>query len=468
MDRLLEEDETAQKGFYEPTKDRFSEKDGFLNFFVDRVQANVDTMISLVDGGKEGQRLDGMTKGSIARNEKQLSQRWRNSMKIETERFRRRNGLVKKPLHKMTLEEQWDEVLSESSLPFSNSLVENLVDGNDSSSEAYDVVTPIFGFRTEEGRLLNIDLDNIMNDGSRHISNQSSAENAEYEPTPSPFDDGPRVTKRDVERQIDPHTESILRTIALFYAITKKEWAMIDRNKDWEFEIGAVDSENALQLDEVHDFQGDNQGEDEADQHEIDQVHELMRDIRSKKYHLTTTESNLLLAKILTSMDTPVDIMLSQSLQLYGEMKLLRETGREESGPDATTYRMLILALSRRMMALGEAVSLSQEMMESSVELTPEAFLDGMHACISKSDMDAAWKMIFFARNDHQGKPFRPSIAAYALMLEMMKQRNLQEDAIDLFKRVEEVRKPCQLLTNHRRPPFLIIVALLSPSILFK
>jgi hypothetical protein len=463
--------------FLEATEQKKSERELLLKSFVERIEGNVGTVISLVDSESGRQKSDDSGRNSNVRNKKQLSNRWRDMMRREKKRHRRRNGPPNKPRHKMSVEELWDEVLSDADLPFSDPSQllsqhplpipnEIPVDDNE-SDETFDLVSPIFGLHIdEEDHLKDIDsLDDDANDGSLTSFIESSAENADHE-SKSQSNEEPKVRDAynvESERNNDFHVDAILTATALLSATTAEEWALFasrsrrtdNEDNDRELALEALDGEIELSRYEVDDLHGASEDGSKTGHLGIDDIHELLGDLRSKKYVLTTTESNLLLARLVTAIDTPVEVMLDEALQLYREMKLLATIGREESGPDAATYRILILALSRRLMALGEAVSLCQDMMESPVDLTTEVFLDGMQACFSRNDLGAALEMMNLARNDHH-KPFRPPVLAYILVLEMMKHENLREDALDLFKRFEEVRKNCSLLIESSSSDVLI------------
>jgi hypothetical protein len=240
------------------------------------------------------------------------------------------------------------------------------------------------------------------------------------------------------------HVDALTRALALLCATTEQEWALLDSGPEGiESEEEEEDFEMDLEVDEENELNRDPllenlrvAGDSEA---KISDIRDLLRDANSERYVLTTTESNLLLAHLVTLTDAPIDLILDEVLQVYREMLILAKSGRVESGPDATTYRLLILTLSRRLMALGEAVEVSLEMMEmEELQVTSEAFLEGMKACYSRNDFVAASKMMDLALNADQ-RHFQPSVESYTLMLKMMMHQDLRDEALDLLKRVEEV-----------------------------
>jgi hypothetical protein len=170
---------------------------------------------------------------------------------------------------------------------------------------------------------------------------------------------------------------------------------------------------------------------------EIDDVHDLILDASSGNYVLTTSESNLLLARLVTSIDVSSEALLNVVMQVYSEMKTLGVTGRHQSAPDASTYRILILALSRRFQAKGEAVKLFQEMMASSSKLNPDAFLAGMQACYERSEIKIARQLMQEAMDDDS---FQPSVGSYLILLDMYKYQNLWEEALELLDMSLKVR----------------------------
>jgi hypothetical protein len=221
----------------------------------------------------------------------------------------------------------------------------------------------------------------------------------------------------------------IEKTLALLAAMDADEWT--------EFESGTgpdeedEDDEN-INFEEEALENGLTSGVTRKAEYsiEIDEVHDLILDASSGNYVLTTLESNLLLSRLVTSTDVSSEILLNVVMQIYSEMKTLGATGRRQSAPNATTYRILILALSRRFQAKGEAVKIFQEMMASSTKLNPDAFLAGMQACYERSEIKIARQLMQEAMDDDS---FQPSIGSYLILLDMLKYQNLWKEALELL-----------------------------------
>jgi hypothetical protein len=120
-------------------------------------------------------------------------------------------------------------------------------------------------------------------------------------------------------------------------------------------------------------------------------------------------------------------------------MKLIETSGQQHCQPNATTYRILILAFNGRFTAPSEAIKLSQEMIEdSSAELTPEILVEVVKSCHSKMDLATARNLIDLALEKRE---IRPSIGSFILFIEMMKSQDLRDEALSFYDRLSEVRK---------------------------
>eukprot|EP00980_Cylindrotheca_fusiformis_P028100 scaffold22580_cov210-Cylindrotheca_fusiformis.AAC.7 len=382
-----------------------SRKNILLDSFAKQTIKNVSEIIKYLDNKetKSGRRI-------------RISDRWKKLISIERRRYKRQNGQEQKP---MSVDELWAEALEEANIPFNDlasemppSLSEtpdrNLDYDETNSSET---LSPIFGLHLdEEGKLqeslprddaATIDVDAILREQQTSYTSNHGGKNA----------------------------EAMLRAIALLSAFRADEWDILDSNNTFESSLSKdeMDSEPKPGKDPaVADLQPTT----------MDGIGELFEDIEVGKYLLTTEESNVLLALMVTSMDSSVDNILNDSLQLFDQMRVLGHSGREECGPDVNTFRILILALSRRLMANGEALKLSQEFFECGLEVTPETFLNCMETCFERNDLAAATGMLSAAiKNNPQ---FRPPVVSYLRIIDMMKRQNLQSNALNLIEQARE------------------------------
>jgi hypothetical protein len=438
--------ENIHETLLEEPEQIISTRDVLLQALAERTVQHVKDVIALVDGNNLNQVSGGdefMQRSTQVARKQPLSSRWEGLLNREKRTYRLRQEYGENPCQTMSLEEQWDDALSTANIPVAEPRIashlerESQMDGEGMDNALESRMSPIFGlFIDETGHFE--ELDSFDDDASEESSLVSHVESprtliAQNE------DDNEQGTMNIL------HVDALTRALALLCATTEQEWALLDSGPEGiESEEEEEDFEMDLEVDEENELNRDPllenlrvAGDSEA---KISDIRDLLRDANSERYVLTTTESNLLLAHLVTLTDAPIDLILDEVLQVYREMLTLAKSGRVESGPDATTYRLLILTLSRRLMALGEAVEVSLEMMEmEELQVSSEAFLNGMKACYSRSDFVAASKMMDLALNGDQ-RHLQPSVESYALMLQMLMHQDLREEALDLLKRVEEVR----------------------------
>jgi hypothetical protein len=387
-------------------------RDVLLQSLANTIAGNVDSIICVIDGKQDETKIDEPLQRAPKKNE--LLQQWIIKLRIEKQRYQRRNPPARKPRSQMSIDDLWEEALNSVNIPFRSRI----------ESGQVDTVSPIFGFQIDDETGSIIESDSIFNEvGEVKDSGELPMHERGEEMDSQITLDMEAAGGHDQTNKL--HIDVIHKALALLSATRADEWASFDsrfRNIDHKAsEEGMLDTSKDINPRESRDIQ------------------ELLGDIKSERYVLNTLESNLLLARMVTSIDTPTDAIFGEALQIYQDMKLLSLRGREESAPDATTYRILILALSRRLMGLGEAVGLCQDMLESQMEWTPEAFLDAVQACSACNDLATASRMMKSVFSGDLGT-FRPPVGSYILMLEMMKHQDLKERALNLFRRVETVR----------------------------
>ena len=234
------------------------------------------------------------------------------------------------------------------------------------------------------------------------------------------------------ESKRDALTDTIQQVLALFVSSRQEDWTLIKggraNNED-------VNSQETAQLE--HDEQlplHSNQG--------FVAAQELLDYARNNRLMLTSDENNLLLACFLASNVFSEDDILAKSLQLFNEMCRLSLIGLDECGPNSTTYRLLFLALPRRLNAIGEAATICRSLAQASVELNSETLLDAMRVCPSYSDLDTARKLLATAMNQSSTVPL--SVGSCIAFIRILKDNNNVKEAIDFYGRIHEVRAESQ------------------------
>lgn len=237
----------------------------------------------------------------------------------------------------------------------------------------------------------------------------------------------------------DVHGKAILESISLLIAMTPEDWQRYDSSM--RLHVEREKFENS-------DFQNETRVEQEFgdDDANLNQIHKntpkirnILRHVMERKYVLTTSLANLLLAHFVASIENESREIGDGCLRLFEEMKMLAESGQHECRPDSTTYRILILAFGRRLQGIGEAVKLSQEMVEhSSFDVNPELLNDALKACRAKTELKVARLLMDSALNNPRIRINGDSCIIYT---EMLKTRKLHHEAIDMFSRIKKVSR---------------------------
>ena len=242
---------------------------------------------------------------------------------------------------------------------------------------------------------------------------------------------------------IDMRNNAILQSISLLIAMTPEDW-----RTDWSiqtnFEKKIGTDTNVVLKTALREVISPEKKPVDRDTHPSH-----IQDKRSKvpiffqravehKYVLTTSLMNLLLAHLVTSNERDNEDVGRGCLQLFEEMKMLEGSGQHKCGPDSITYRILILAFSRRFQGMDEAVMLSQDMIvNSSIDISPELLNDALEACRVKNELTVARILIDSALSNHQ---IRINGGSCITFTDILKTRNFHEEAIDFYCRMKKVR----------------------------
>lgn len=227
-------------------------------------------------------------------------------------------------------------------------------------------------------------------------------------------------------------------------------------------------------------------------------IHDLFLNIEDGNFALTTLEANILLSRLVTTLpelspssyknDKEIDgnqndgddeiastifsslddvvVIVNSMIQIYHEMKTLRDMGKSECGPDMVTFNILLHAMDRRFIARKEAVKIFQDMLSCAerVDLasnqhkrynTPlylqENFKIGMQACSNCGDLKVARDSLNKVLEHHNHtnvdgdfqstlSSFRPQASSYLCVLSMLRKDNLLNEAIEVLDIAIKVR----------------------------
>ena len=408
----------------------------FLDTFPQTIDNNVNEIILKVDNSG-------------------LKKRWQKIFKKEKEWHLRRNQVKsnKKKVNtaNLSIEEQWNQALQRKGYcivrrtsseeeqyeepSFDVLELENDHSEFDERHEFADdtILSPIFGlpFDEEESFLdFEMALAAEQNEENDDLKNYFGVQRME-----NPLDD-----EDNEEDRSKMHSNAILKSISLLIAMRRRDWRKYDSSVHLIADIKTRDNIQS---------KGDNAGADhdmldyDANQSEINgsgnKTHEFLQHVMEHKSVLTTSVLNLLLAHLLTSNEIDNQEVADSCLQIFEEMKMLRMSGRYDCQPDSTTYRLLILAFSRRFKASGEALKISQDMVEhSSINISPGLFNEALRVCREKTELNVARMMMDSAMRKDR---IRINAASCIIYTEILKTGKLDEEAVDLFSRIKKVRR---------------------------
>jgi hypothetical protein len=232
----------------------------------------------------------------------------------------------------------------------------------------------------------------------------------------------------------DMYQNAILHCMSLLIAMKPENWRRFDSGIPLNKETGKLTEQEFA----IDDGTGNINNEMHSNSN-ITNVREFLQNVTQRKYNLTSSIINLLLAHLVTSTEIDNRMIGDGCLQIFKEMKILAESGHR-CRPDSTTYRILILAFTRRLQGPGEAIMLSQEMMESSSsvdDITPELLMETIRACHAKTELTIATTLMETALRNN---PNRINVESCILFTEMMKSENLSQEALDYYSRIQQVR----------------------------
>jgi hypothetical protein len=397
-----------------------------------------------------------------------LYQRWQGVFEIEKVRMSRRSSPRENTTKRLSVEQMWDEALFSSGL---STVVQELItvdkygslSGNNLSSlhitvpcedDVYDgpletpfpsatspihrqQISPIFEFpMNQQYQMEGIDSMHLWHQRpDEKIGDNDYGESIfgdelqQCRPTDS-YDTTETLdtNKQHFNEQNGTYQDAIFRSISLLSVLHTEEWRRLQSLEDTSRYRDEARTDGERQENPSSEENG---GEDSYLQESEVRMNKLSDTDAVKELFAFT---NLLLAHLVVSLETDPETIVGNCIRIYNEMKLMGESGQRQCHPDATTYRILILAFSRRFMAPGEAIDLFRVMMKDKrIEITPEVFLDGMKACHAKMDLRSARAIMEGALNE---KRVRPSVGSYTLLTEMMKTHDLRDETLSLFNRL--------------------------------
>lgn len=478
---------TSLSGELSPGGDTAFESDSsdefemFLDTFPTTIKQNVTDVICKVDAlpfsiadPNNETRLSAQSKSSsddpmeskakrthLSPKKSSLRKRWEGILHKEKDRHRRRKRILSNRRQfqrgKPSIKTQWDEAFRRNNYYIKPGLSnqeqneESALDGLGIESDLSEIdardqssddipLSPIFRFQVNQQMTdFEAPLSIESKDDNIDAMNQTEVQRVVFN----------AIDKEEEVDRTDAHTNAIFESISLLIAMTSEDWRKYDSSVHLSEEGDTVGNEMRAEKSDYHDsISAEQEVVNEATTpNQIptnrNQIRHFLRHVTERKYVLTTPIVNLLLAHLVTSTEIENQELGEACLQIFEEMKMLADSGRYECRPDSTTYRILILAFSRRFQGMGEAVKLSKQLIDySSIDINPELFNEALRVCRTKTELDAARLLM----NSALSNP-RISINAASCIIytEMLKTRKLDEEAINLFNRIKKVSRFCDI-----------------------
>eukprot|EP00536_Pseudo-nitzschia_multiseries_P001959 jgi/Psemu1/235202/estExt_Genewise1.C_260079 len=430
----------------------------FLGNFAERIRRDVNDIISNIDGGTvafEDLRTKDQPQNSSANNS--FRKRWERILKREEDRHLSRNRFKESRRAKLSIEDLWDESLRRYGycVALKSDGIDSSVNGTKVADDQQSMInerdeslgavhrhlSPIFRFPVHEQLCLE--------DLERWISKES-IEDSEVPLYDDRIEikhllsDSSITEEKMIKEGADSYLNSILRSISLLIAMKPQDWRQFDPDVPTDDEL-QMEIDEATSDHDVFDEETRAQCEvinDETNitetQNNLAEVRLFLHHVTKQKYGLTTLLANLLLARLVTSTDLKNREIGDACLRIFEEMKLLAESGQRKCEPDFITYRLLILAFSRRLQGMGEAIDIIQKMVDNpSTHISPELLNDALMACHAKTEISVAASLMNTALSHHR---VRMNVGSCILYTEMLKTQKLDQEAIDFFNRIQEAR----------------------------
>ena len=420
----------------------------FLDRFAQTIEQDVNNTISKVDHEKSGF----------------LVKRWEDIYKREKKRCHQRRRIMSRPnsnnndssnninmkYTKPSVEDQWNEIFHRydyrdilRSYKAYEDEDENTTNNHmkeDESSYHEDIhLSSVFRYPITTEQLSLEDYQNLTQIERNENENDNDVSCIENSELQSVIMSSSINSNSDEEKKkgggSDMYQNAILRSMSLLIAMKPEDWRRFDSGIPLNKETG-IHTEPKFATD---DGGMENINNEIHSNSNITYVREFLQNVTQRKYNLTSSVINLLLAHLVTSTEIDNRMIGNGCLQIFKEMKILAESGHR-CRPDSTTYRILMLAFIRRLQGPGEAIKLSQEMMESSSsidDITPELLMEAIRACHAKMELTIATTLMETALRNN---PNRINVESCILFTEMMKSENLSQKALDFYNRIQKVR----------------------------
>jgi hypothetical protein len=207
--------------------------------------------------------------------------------------------------------------------------------------------------------------------------------------------------------------------------------------------------------------EGDDDDDDDYD--EIARLLDLVANAKVGRLVLQTSDYNAILARFAIAPELTVERTLESVMQTYQQMVEMAKVGMTDSGPDATTYELLMHTLNRRLSSSNTAVEIMQAMMQSNgVGWTPQTMKAAFQLCQGRNDLKSARIVLKDVVAD-KSRSFKIPSGVLLAYLDMLKSEDAQTEALDLLKLSMEVSTStvCAAVMYYLDMAFLTIVRII-------
>lgn len=385
----------------------------FVTSFAETVQKDVKSIISKIDGNSQ----------------RNLAKRWKVIFQKEKDRYQKKDrDFVPK---KLTIEDLWLHALSSGfdvntlsldGLSRSNfgkyeSSCDETMHGNHMfklSQKSHH--SPIFQLPMNEQSSVSFkDFQTVDIPSSGKSELQSLFTNYTKK-----TNNTKELNDRSVRNDVEMYENAIFQSLALLTVLKNDDWRQFDSGNMNDNITIPSHTERKLVINKTKD-----------------DIREFLRLVTAQKFNLTTSIVNLLLAHIIVSSEIDTNMIGHGCLQIFEEMKILADSGLQ-CRPDSITFRLLILAFTRRLQGVGESIKLVEEIIsDPSLTIDDITVLIALQACNVQKDFSIATVLMETMLKNNSSSINVDSCILYNDMLQI---RNLKQEAIDFFNRINQVK----------------------------
>ena len=267
------------------------------------------------------------------------------------------------------------------------------------------------------------------------------------------------------DRECLSPSEAIDQGLALLLALEGHDWLQLEDDDEkeeldssWEDDVDEIALETDYEENEImteadsetEEVSDEEENEREGDDSIFDTVRDLLEDASFGEISLSSADYNSLLLQLASS-PLKADDAIAMMLKIYQQMSELGQSGTL-CAPDAATFTILMVTLDRRGNAPLSAADICRQMMDSDVELSSEALIQGIRCLDRRNDVNGTERLMNLVL-DSETTQLKVPLTAWMALLRMYKSENLQQEALVLIQKCIKVSPRAQY---YQIKPFLV------------